>query len=88
MVKLFYIKRRIGVGMRKCYLRMLLAYMKKVYKIEDTLNRLKDNRVNPTYRTSEAILPVLLRFLVRIQSLNELKHRTKSKDFKGLIYQA
>ncbi len=71
--------------MRKSYLRMLLAYTKKVYKIEDTLNKLKDNRVNPTYRTSEAILPVLLGFLVRIQSLNELKHKIRSKDFNGVV---
>lgn len=71
--------------MRKGYLRKLLEYMKKVYKIEDILNRLSDNRVNPTYRTSEAILPVLLGFLVRIQSLNELKHKIRSKDFKGVL---
>lgn len=71
--------------MRKSYLRMLLAYMKKVYKVENTLGRLSDNRVNPTYRTSEAILPVLLGFLVRIQSLNELKYKIRSKDFRGVI---
>ena len=71
--------------MRKSYLRMLLAYMKKVYKVENTLGKLSDNRVNSTYRTSEAILPVLLGFLVRIQSLNELKYKIRSKDFQGVI---
>ena len=39
--------------MRKSYLRMLLAYMKKVYKVENALGRLSDHRVNPTCRTSE-----------------------------------
>ncbi|HHX61044.1 MAG TPA: hypothetical protein GX707_10090, partial [Epulopiscium sp.] len=71
--------------MRKGYLRKLLAYMKKVFKIEDKLGKLKDSRVNPTYSTSEGILPVLLGFLVRIQSFNELKYKLKSKDFNKII---
>ena len=52
--------------MRKGYLRKLLKYMKKVFRIEDRLSHLKDSRVNPTYRTSEGILPVLLGFLIWI----------------------
>jgi len=71
--------------MRKSYLRKLLEYMKKVHEIENRLGRLNDNRVNPTYSTTEAILPVLLGFLVRIQSLNELKYKIQSKDFQGVI---
>lgn len=59
--------------------------MKKTFKIEDKLNQLKDTRVNPTYSTAEGIVPVLLGFLVSIQSLNELKYRLKSKDFKGIL---
>ena len=59
--------------------------MKKVYKIENTLNRLSDHRVNPTYSTAEAMLPVLLGVLVRIQSLNELKYKIWSRDFQGVI---
>ena len=46
--------------MRKGYLRKLLAYMKKVFKIEDKLGKLKDSRVNKAYRTSEGILPSCL----------------------------
>lgn len=71
--------------MRKSYLRKLIQYMKKTFKIEDKLNQLKDTRVNPTYSTAEGIVPVLLGFLVRIQSFNELKFRLKSKDFKGVL---
>ena len=59
--------------------------MKKVFKIEDKPGKLKDSRVNPTYSTSEGILPVLLGFLVRIQSFNELKYKLKSKDFNKII---
>ena len=65
---------------------MLLAYMKKVYKVENTLGKLSDNRVNSTYRTSEAILPVLLGFLVRIQSLNELKYKMTQVLSSGWLY--
>lgn len=71
--------------MKQSYLRKLIQYMRKVFKIEDKLNQLKDTRVNPTYSTSEGILPVLLGCLVRIQSFNELKYRLKSKDFKGVL---
>lgn len=46
--------------MRESYLRKLLGYMKKVYKIENTLASLSDDRVNWAYRTSEVILLVLL----------------------------
>lgn len=59
--------------------------MKKTFKIEDRLGRLTDSRINPSHSTSEGIVSVLLGFLVRIQSFNELKYRLKSKDFKGII---
>lgn len=71
--------------MKKSYLRKLIQYMKKVFKIEDKLNQLKDTRVNPSYSTAEGIVPVLLGFLIRMQSFSELKYRLKSNDFKGVI---
>ena len=43
--------------MRKSYLLKLVAYMRKVFKREDKLSRL-----NPTYHTSDAILPVFKLF--------------------------
>ena len=58
--------------MRKNYFAKLVRYMKNVYHIERGLNKLSDGRVNPTYSTGEVILPVLLGFLLRIKSLNEL----------------
>lgn len=71
--------------MKKSYLRKLIQYIKKVFKIQDKLNQMKDTRVNPSYSIAEGILPVVLGFLVRIQSFNELKCSLKSNDFRGAI---
>ena len=46
---------------------------------------LKDTRKNPSYTTAEAVLPVLLGFIMRIQSLNELKYRIRSNDFQSIV---
>jgi predicted transposase YbfD/YdcC len=59
--------------------------MKNVYHIEHGLNRLSDGRVNPTYSTGQVILPVLLGFLLRIKSFNELNLMIKSNEFSKLF---
>ena len=59
--------------------------MKNVYHIEHGINKLRDGRVNPKYKTSQVILPVLLGFLLRIQSLNELKYLLKENEFKNIF---
>ena len=71
--------------MTKNYLRKFIKYVKEVYRIEDELKVLADKRRNPLYTTGEAILPVLLGFLLRIQSFNELKYKIKSNDFINII---
>ncbi|TCT16003.1 hypothetical protein EDC18_10217 [Natranaerovirga pectinivora] len=58
--------------MRKNYFAKMVNYIKKVYKIESGLKNLTDDRVNPTYKTDQIILPVLLGFILRIRSFNEL----------------
>ena len=72
--------------MTKNYLKKFIKYIKKVYHIEDGLKVLKDGRKNPLYTTAEAVLPVLLGFIMRIQSFNELKYRIRSNDFKNIIF--
>ena len=67
--------------MRKNYFAKLVKYMKNVYHIEHTINRLRDGRVNPKYKTSQVILPLFLGFLLRIQSMNELKYMLKENEF-------
>lgn len=71
--------------MTKNYLKKFIKYVKKVYHIEDGLKALTDRRKNPLYTTGEVILPVLLGFLLRIQSFNELKYKIKSNDFINII---
>lgn len=71
--------------MTKHYLKKFIKYAKKVYHIEDGLKSLKDDRKNPLYTTGEAILPVFLGFLLRIQSFNELKYKIRSNDFINII---
>ncbi|NRT91281.1 hypothetical protein [Clostridium beijerinckii] len=58
--------------MRKNYFAKLVKYMKNVYHIENGINKLTDLRVNPTYDTAQIIKLVLLFFLLRIKSFNEL----------------
>ncbi len=71
--------------MTRGYFKKLLKYMKGVYGVEDELRNLRDDRKNPKYRTSEVALPVLLGFLNRIESFNELKFRLKSKDYSRIV---
>ncbi len=58
--------------MTRNYLKKFIKYSKKVYRIEESLKLLKDTRKNPSYTTAETVLPVLLGFIMRIQSFNEL----------------
>ena len=71
--------------MTRNYLKKFIKYSKKVYRIEESLKRLEDTRKNPTYTTAEAVLPVLLGMILRIQSFNELKYRIRSKDFQTIV---
>ena len=52
--------------------------MKNVYHIENGLNKLSDGRVNPTYNTAQVITLVLLGFLLRVKSFNELNLMIKN----------
>jgi hypothetical protein len=71
--------------MRKNYFLKLVKYMKNVYQIDHGLNKLSDGRVNPTYCTGQVILPVLLGFLLRIKSFNELNFMIKNHEFSKLF---
>ena len=49
------------------------------------LNKLSDERVNPTYSTGQVILPVLFGFLLRVKSFNELNLMIKNHEFSQLV---
>ena len=61
-----------------------MKYIKKVYNIDKQINTLTDGRINPSYKTGQVMLPVLLGFLLRIKSLNELNCMLKENEFKKL----
>ena len=67
--------------MRKNYFAKLINYMKNVYHIDKGISKLKDGRVNPKYKTGQVILPLLLGFMLRIESMNELKFMLKENEF-------
>jgi len=71
--------------MRKNYFVKLIKYMKNVYNIEHGINKLTDGRVNPKYKTSQVVFPLLLGFMLRIQSLNELKFMLQENEFKNIF---
>jgi len=71
--------------LRKNYVAKLVKYMKNVYHIENGLNKLSDGRVNPTYKIAQVITLVLLVFLLRIKSFNELNLMIKNNEFRELF---
>ncbi len=71
--------------MRKNRFVRLLRYMKNVFDIDVGMRRLSDGRVNPTYKTNQVILPLLLGFMLRIESMNELKYMLKENEFRNVF---
>jgi hypothetical protein len=71
--------------LRKNYFARLVKYMKNIYHIENGLNKLSDGRANPKYKTAQVITLVLLGFLLRIKSFNELSLMIKNNEFRELF---
>ena len=59
--------------------------MKNEYHIENGLRKLTDERVNPTYKTGKVVTLVLLGFLLRVKSFNELNLMIKNNEFNKLF---
>ena len=71
--------------MDKNYFAKLLKYIKNVYHIERSIEKLRDTRVNPKYKTAQIFIPLLLGFMLRIKSMNELKFMLFENEFKNAI---
>ena len=71
--------------MRNNHFAKLVKYMKNVFGIDKSLNRLTDSRVNPKYKTGQIILPLLLGLLLRIESMNELKYMLGENEFRNVF---
>jgi len=59
--------------------------MKNIYHIENGLNKSTDERINATYDTANIVTLVLLGFLLRIKSFNELNLMIKNNEFSKLF---
>lgn len=64
----------------------MIKYIKNVYHIDSQIEYVTDNRVNPTYETSEIISLVLIGFLLRVQSFNQLNCMIKSGEFDTMVF--
>ena len=73
------------MSLRGNYFVKLIKYIKNVYHIERQIEDVKDDRVNPTYKTPLIISLVLTGFLLRIQSFNELNCMIKSGEFDTMV---
>ena len=69
--------------LRENYFIKLAKYMKNVYPIDNQLKGITDNRLKPSYKTSNIISLVLIGFLLRIQSFNQLNLMIKSGKFNS-----
>ena len=67
--------------MRENYFVKLMRYMKNVYHIDRQIEQITDNRLNPTYKTSQIISLVLVGFLLRVRSFNQMNFMIKAGEF-------
>ncbi len=58
--------------------------MKNVYHIDRQIEQITDNRLNPTYKTSQIISLILVGFLLRIRSFNQLNFMIKAGEFNSI----
>ncbi len=61
-----------------------MTYMKNVYHIDRQIEQITDNRLNPTYKTSQIISLILVGFLLRIRSFNQLNFMIKAGEFNNI----
>ena len=59
--------------------------MKNVFDIEEQLEQLEDERVNPTYKTEKVVLIILMGFLLRLSSLSEIDRYIQTGEFNNLF---
>ena len=71
--------------MRQNYFLKLTKYIKNVYHIDKQIEHITDNRLNPTYQTSQIISLVLTGFLLRIKSFNQLSFMIQVGEFNNMF---
>lgn len=71
--------------MRGSYFEKLIKYIRNVYDIDKVFNDLTDTRVYPKYKTKQIATILLIGFLLRIESFNDLKLMLGEKRFSKLF---
>jgi len=71
----------------KGYLRNLLQYLSSVYNIGEKIKKLSDNITNPKITTSAIAFALLIDFILKIRSFNQLDDWLEHNDFKRIAPQ-
>ena len=71
--------------MRSSYFEKMIHYINNVYHVDNVFNDLTDTRVYPKYKTKQIATILLIGFLLRIESFNDLKFMLGKKRFSKLF---
>ncbi len=71
--------------MNKGYLRSLLKYLSRVYNISEKIKTLKDKRNKPKIPTSAIGFAVLIGFMLKMRSFNQLDDWLEHNDFRRIV---
>ncbi len=61
-----------------------MTYMKNVYHIDRQIEQITDSSLKPTYKTPQIISLVLMGFLLRMHSFNQLNFLIKAGEFNEI----
>jgi len=71
--------------LNKGYLKTLFKYISSVYDIGSKIKSLKDKRNNPKILTSTISFILIMGFMLKIRSFNQLDDWLENKDFKKIV---
>jgi len=71
--------------LNKGYLKNLLHYLSSVYDLGGKIKQLRDNRTNPKITTNSIAFILLIGFMLKIRSFNQLDDWLEHNDFKRII---
>jgi len=67
------------------YLRSLIQYLSSVYDIGSKIKKLRDNRTSPKITTSSIAFTLLIGFMLKIRSFNQLDDWLEHNDFRRIV---
>ena len=67
------------------YLKILLHYLSSVYDLGAKIKKLRDNRSNPKITTSSIAFTLLIGFMLKIRSFNQLDDWLEHNDFRRIV---